>query len=79
MEIEFAALSPWLLVVVPAAVVAAYVVFGLSGFGSTMITVPILAHFFPISFLVPLMVLLDLASTPLHRREGPQARVHARS
>lgn len=63
MEIDFAALSPWLLVVVPAAVTAAYVLFGLSGFGSTMITVPILAHFFPVSFLVPLMVLLDLASS----------------
>lgn len=63
MEIDFTSLSPWLLVVVPAAVIAAYVVFGLSGFGSTMITVPILAHFFPISFLVPLMVLLDLASS----------------
>ena len=39
MEIDFASLSPWLLVVVPAAVIAAYVVLGLSGFGSTMITV----------------------------------------
>lgn len=63
MAIDYGALSPWLLLVVPVAVIAAYVVLGLSGFGSTMITVPILAHFFPISFLVPLMVLLDLAST----------------
>lgn len=63
MEIDFTSLSPWIFVVGPLAVVAAYVVLGLSGFGSTMITVPILAHFFPISFLVPLMVLLDLAST----------------
>lgn len=70
MEIDFAALSPWLLVVGPLAVVAAYVVMGLSGFGSTMISVPILAHFLPLSYLVPLMVLIDLASTLLIGHQG---------
>jgi uncharacterized membrane protein YfcA len=55
-------LSPWLLLVAPAVIVVAYTVFGLSGFGSTVISVPILAHFLPISYLVPLMALLDLAS-----------------
>jgi uncharacterized protein len=55
-------LSPWLLLVAPAIVIVAYTVFGLSGFGSTVITVPILAHFLPVSYLVPLMALLDLAS-----------------
>jgi len=38
------------------------VVFGLSGFGSTIFSVPILAHFLPVSYLVPLMVLLDMSS-----------------
>jgi hypothetical protein len=38
-------------------------VFGLSGFGSTVISVPILAHFLPVSYLVPLMAILDLASS----------------
>lgn len=70
MEIDFATLSPWLLLVAPLAVVAAYVVLGLSGFGSTTVSVPILAHFLPISFLVPLMGLLDLASTLLIGRQG---------
>jgi uncharacterized protein len=55
-------LSPWLLLVAPVIVIVAYTVFGLSGFGSTVITVPILAHFLPVSYLVPLMALLDLAS-----------------
>ena len=55
-------LSPWLFVVAPLVVIVAYTVFGLSGFGSTVISVPILAHFLPVSYLVPLMALLDLAS-----------------
>lgn len=57
---DFAAVSPWFLLVAPLVVVAAYTVFGLSGFGSTMISVPLLAHFLPVAYLVPLMVLLDL-------------------
>jgi len=57
--------SPWLWILAPIVIMVAYTVFGLSGFGSTVISVPILAHFLPISFLVPLMVLLDLASASL--------------
>jgi uncharacterized membrane protein YfcA len=68
--IDPATLSPWLFLVAPLAVVVAYVVFGLSGFGSTVITVPILAHFLPVSYLVPLMVLLDLASAVAIGRSG---------
>lgn len=60
--IDTAQLSPWLLLLAPLVIVAAYTVFGLSGFGSTVVAVPILAHFLPVSFLVPMMVLLDLAS-----------------
>ena len=52
--------SPWLYVVAPLVIIMAYTVFGLSGFGSTVISVPILAHFLPVSYLVPLMVLLDM-------------------
>jgi len=55
-------LSPWLFLVAPLVVIVAYTVFGLSGFGSTVISVPILAHFLPVSYLVPLMALLDLVS-----------------
>lgn len=60
--IDIAQLSPWLLLVAPLVIIVAYTVFGLSGFGSTVVAVPILAHFLPVSYLVPMMVLLDLAS-----------------
>ena len=59
--IDYANLSPWLLLVAPLAVILGYTVFGLSGFGSTAITVPILAHYLPVSYLVPLMALIDCA------------------
>ena len=58
--IQPADLSPWLLLVAPLVVILGYTVFGLSGFGSTAITVPILAHFLPVSYLVPMMALLDI-------------------
>lgn len=73
MDIAFGDLSPWLLVLAPVVIVAAYVVFGLSGFGSTVVAVPILAHFLPVSFLVPLMVLLDMACAALM---GSAGRAH---
>jgi uncharacterized membrane protein YfcA len=59
---ELTQASPWLWVLAPLVIIVAYTVFGLSGFGSTVISVPILAHFLPISYLVPLMVLLDMSS-----------------
>ena len=59
--IDYAHLSPWLFVVAPLAVILGYTVFGLSGFGSTAITVPILAHFLPVSYLIPVMALIDCA------------------
>jgi uncharacterized membrane protein YfcA len=60
--IPLESLSPWLWVVAPFVVVGAYLVFGLSGFGSTIIAIPILAHFLPISYLVPCIALIDVAS-----------------
>ena len=39
--IQLSDLSPWLLLVAPLTVVLAYTVFGLSGFGSTAVSVPI--------------------------------------
>jgi hypothetical protein len=68
--IDAASLSPWLWVVAPLVVVFAYTVFGMSGFGSTVISVPILAHFLPVTYLVPLMVLLDLCSALIVRSGG---------
>jgi uncharacterized protein len=46
-----------------AAVTVAYTIFGLTGFGSAMVAVPILVQFVPLGFAVPLVVLLDLVST----------------
>jgi uncharacterized protein len=44
-------------------VAGAYVIFGLTGFGSTVVAVPLLALVLPLKFAVPLMMLLDLAAT----------------
>lgn len=47
------------------AVVLAYAVFGLTGFGAAMMAMPILVLVVPLKFAVPLMVLLDLVATSL--------------
>ena len=70
----FADHSIWLYVLAPFVIVLAYTVFGLSGFGSTVISVPILAHWLPVSYLVPLMALLDMVSASIM---GTQGRKHA--
>lgn len=41
------------------AVSAAYIVFGIAGFGTALIAAPVLIHFMPLSKVVPLLVLLD--------------------
>jgi uncharacterized membrane protein YfcA len=43
-------------------VFVAYFIFGISGFGSSIIAVPILVLFFPLQIVVPLMVILDLCA-----------------
>lgn len=40
----------------------AYTVFGLTGFGSTIVGAPLLAHVLPIRFIVPMMLVFDLAA-----------------
>jgi len=40
----------------------AYTAYGLTGFGSTVIALPLLAHFFALKFAVPLLMLLDIAA-----------------
>jgi len=44
------------------AVTLAYTVFGLTGFGAAIVGVPLLAHFFPIKFAVPMMLVFDLCA-----------------
>jgi uncharacterized membrane protein YfcA len=45
-----------------AIVLVGYVVFGVTGFGASPITVPLLAHFLPLTFVLALVGILDLAS-----------------
>jgi len=47
----------------PLVVVLAYAVFAISGFGSTLVAVPLLVHLLPLKFVVPLVLLLDFASS----------------
>jgi uncharacterized protein len=55
--------APWyVLTAVPLVVLAAYTVFGATGFGSSIIAVPALAHAFPLTFAVPLVTALDAAA-----------------
>lgn len=50
------------LVAAPVIVVAAYTIFGISGFGSALISIPLLAHFLPLTTVVPMMLLLDFSA-----------------
>ncbi|HET7729198.1 MAG TPA: sulfite exporter TauE/SafE family protein [Usitatibacter sp.] len=72
MNVAFADLSPWLLLLAPLVMTIAYTVFGLSGFGSTVIAVPILAHFLPVPYLVPLMAVLDMVCAAFIGRANRQ-------
>ena len=59
-------LSAWLY---PACVVlAGYVVLGITGFGSALIIVPLLACRWPLVEVVPLILLLDVPASALHGR-----------
>jgi uncharacterized membrane protein YfcA len=52
------------LFLIAAAVVAgAYVVFGITAFGAALFTVPVLSHFLPLDFVLPMCVLLDVAAS----------------
>jgi uncharacterized membrane protein YfcA len=56
---SFAEIPLHVLVVIPAIVVIGYTIFGATGFGSSIISVPGLAHFFPLTFVVPLVTTTD--------------------
>jgi len=42
------------LLLVPIVVFAAYLVFDITGFGASPITIPVLVHFLPLAFVLPL-------------------------
>ncbi|MBI4205597.1 MAG: sulfite exporter TauE/SafE family protein [Betaproteobacteria bacterium] len=52
-----------ILIFAPLIVLAAYIIFGISGFGSTLVAIPLLAHLYPIKFVIPMVVLLDCIAT----------------
>jgi uncharacterized membrane protein YfcA len=46
-----------------AAVVAcAYFIFGLSGFGAALVSVPVISHLWPVQFVLPVLALLDFSA-----------------
>lgn len=53
------------LAVVAAVSAGTYLLFGLTGFGSTALAVPLLVHLVPLRYLVPLLALLDLLAALL--------------
>ena len=52
-------IPPHVLALVAVVVLAGYTIFGATGFGSNIITVPALAHFLPLTFIVPLATATD--------------------
>jgi uncharacterized protein len=54
---------PFASIAAAGAIVAfAYTVFGITGFGATIVGAPLLAQFLPIRFVVPMMLVFDLAA-----------------
>lgn len=60
MDLPLDTLASAALIITPA-----FIVFGLTGFGSSITAMPLLAHFFPLRFAVPLMLILDLCAATL--------------
>lgn len=53
----------------------AYFLRGITGFGSGLIAIPLLAHFLPLTFVVPMVLVLDfVASVALSRHTRLQVR-----
>lgn len=54
---------PWPTLLAAGAIVAlGYVVFGLTGFGASIVALPLLVQIFPLRFAVPMMLLFDLGA-----------------
>lgn len=58
----FALPGPDVLIFAPLIVFLAYLIFGVAGFGSTLIAVPLLAHVLPLKIVIPIVVVLDCIS-----------------
>jgi uncharacterized membrane protein YfcA len=51
------------LIATPLIGLLAYIILGISGFGSALVTIPLLVHFLPLQTVVPLAVLVDFLAT----------------
>ena len=54
---------PETLIAVPLIGLLAYIILGISGFGSALVTIPLLVHFLPLQSVVPLVVTVDFLAT----------------
>lgn len=52
--------TAWLTILL--AIGAAYIVFGIAGFGTALVAGPVLVHFMPLAKIIPLLVLLDFVA-----------------
>jgi len=55
-------ISAHVLIAVAVVIFAGYFVFGVTGFGASPITIPLLVHVLPLTFVLPLAALLDLTA-----------------
>ncbi|MBU3669848.1 MAG: sulfite exporter TauE/SafE family protein [Polynucleobacter sp.] len=53
-------------------VFVAYFIFGISGFGSSIISVPLLVQMFPLKVVVPMMVIIDICASLYIGRKSSQ-------
>ena len=70
-------LAPSTLVFVALVIAAGYIVFGVTGFGASPITIPLLVHVLPLTFVLPLAAMLDFGSAlvlGLHTRRQAHGR-----
>lgn len=56
--------GPWLYAAI--SIFAGYVILGVAGFGSALIIMPLLAWYWPLKFIVPLILLIDIPASLLH-------------
>jgi len=56
-----------------AVILLAYLVRGVSGFGSALVAVPLLAHFLPLTFVVPWVVVMDTLAALLLASSGQRS------
>lgn len=67
--------QPEILLLAGLIVLVAYFIRGISGFGSGLIAVPLLAHFLPLTFVVPMILATDFSASLVL---GAHTRKHAR-